>query len=360
MKRFIRFCIIKLAAGKWCPVAALAAWMLAAGMSVSSAQTITINFNALTGTPFSYTESGMTVTSLWPNPSDNPHLHAGFNSGDLTNDLHIHANCCSPPYGFSLGGTPFTVVSVLVLNVSSGYRGNFVSSASATQTITGNGTINFPATGWTGITSFIWNAFDGTADIDNLVIRIGSGCPAHAHGHVSTESPGHFGALSNPHVHHAQHGTHLPPNPTCPPHAFGHIAGAAADPGEGLYQKASAPEPDFVVAFNADWTTGPARRGAALQLFGPARGLFLDGQDRQAALDFTPPASGKPLYYTTSVPEVRVGGAPAKVLFSGLAPGLKGVWQINVLVPEETPAGAAAIEITFDGVKLTSVSVAVE
>lgn len=97
-----------------------------------------------------------------------------------------------------------------------------------------------------------------------------------------------------------------------------------------------------------------------MQLFGSAAGLFLDEQDRQLAEGFTPPLSGSPLYYTTSLPEVRIAGVAAKVLFSGLAPGLTGVWQINVLIPEDAPAGKAPVTISYEGEELKSVDIVVE
>ena len=202
-------------------------------------------------------------------------------------------------------------------------------------------------------------------------------CPAHAHGHVSTRSPGHFAPVASPHTHHAQHGTHLVAN-TCPPHAFGHKAsfGLMPDPGDGLLTaNAASAEPDFVAALNQDGTVNgdpsapgaavrAAKRGTVVQFFGSAAGLFLGDEDHRsvliAAYLFTPPASGSPLYYTTRLPEVRIGGIPAKVLFSGLAPGLKGVWQINILIPEGAPTGSVPVSITYDGDELKSVDVVVE
>ncbi|HMV46267.1 MAG TPA: hypothetical protein PKD31_00745, partial [Blastocatellia bacterium] len=38
---------------------------------------------------------------------------------------------------------------------------------------------------------------------------------------------------------------------------------------------------------------------------------------------------------------VTIGGIPVQVLFSGLAPGFVGLWQINVLLPENLPTNAA-------------------
>jgi uncharacterized protein (TIGR03437 family) len=46
-----------------------------------------------------------------------------------------------------------------------------------------------------------------------------------------------------------------------------------------------------------------------------------------------------PLSYTLAPPEVTIGGVPAKVSYSGLAPGFVGLYQINVQVPDGVPAG---------------------
>jgi len=184
-----------------------------------------------------------------------------------------------------------------------------------------------------------------------------AGCARHrVHGHIST-SPSHFPGVAN--VHHGQHG-HAAPASSCQvPHVPGHSAGLIPDPGEGLFTtNLTAAELDFVAAVNADGTDGPALRGTVVQLFGSAEGLYLDEQDQHPAIRFTAP--GSPLYRTTRLPEVRVDGLDAEVLFSGLAPGLKGVWQINIRVPEGTRAGKLPVLISYDGQELKSVDVVVE
>ena len=122
----------------------------------------------------------------------------------------------------------------------------------------------------------------------------------------------------------------------------------------------TAPPLDFAAALNQQGTPGPAARGTVIQLFGSAEGLYLDDQDQKPAREFTAPGSGSPLYYTTSLPEVRIGGVPAKVVFSGLAPGLTGAWQINVVVPDEVAVGTLPVAINYEGDQLRSVDVKIE
>jgi uncharacterized protein (TIGR03437 family) len=52
------------------------------------------------------------------------------------------------------------------------------------------------------------------------------------------------------------------------------------------------------------------------------------------------PAQSSPLSRTLSAPTVTIGGVPATVEFSGLAPGSVGVNQVNVQVPATAPTGA--------------------
>lgn len=134
----------------------------------------------------------------------------------------------------------------------------------------------------------------------------------------------------------------------------GHSAALMPEPegglfGGGLIEETAA---DFVHSLNPE--------GNVAQLFGSSRGLFLGDSDEQSAATFTPPGSGLPLYFTTILPQVRIGGQPVPVLFSGLAPGLTGVWQINILVPAQTPTGKLPVTIDYDGTELRSIDVLVK
>ena len=72
------------------------------------------------------------------------------------------------------------------------------------------------------------------------------------------------------------------------------------------------------------------------------------------------PALGDPLSHTRVVPAVTIGGIPATVSFSGLAPGFVGLYQVNVEVPANAPTGdAVPVVLTIGGVTANTVTVAV-
>jgi uncharacterized protein (TIGR03437 family) len=63
---------------------------------------------------------------------------------------------------------------------------------------------------------------------------------------------------------------------------------------------------------------------------------------------------------TTFTPVVTVGGVPAQVIFSGLAPGFVGEYQVDVLLGSGTPTGdSVPLVIEVNGVTSNQVSVAV-
>jgi uncharacterized protein (TIGR03437 family) len=72
-------------------------------------------------------------------------------------------------------------------------------------------------------------------------------------------------------------------------------------------------------------------------------------------------AGSSPLSLTTSVPTVTIGGVPAVVSFSGLAPGFVGLYQVNVQVPAGAPTGGAVpVALTIGGVTANTVTIAVQ
>jgi beta-glucosidase len=65
--------------------------------------------------------------------------------------------------------------------------------------------------------------------------------------------------------------------------------------------------------------------------------------------------------YTTANPVVTIGGMPAQVLFSGLAPGSVGEYQVNVLVPANAPTGdTVSLILSIGGVASNTVQIAVQ
>lgn len=76
----------------------------------------------------------------------------------------------------------------------------------------------------------------------------------------------------------------------------------------------------------------PAKAGEVLTLYATGAGVLKNApQDGQ-------PAPAAPGLATTPVnPTVTVGKVAATVMFSGLTPGLVGVWQINVQLPDALP-----------------------
>ena len=84
-----------------------------------------------------------------------------------------------------------------------------------------------------------------------------------------------------------------------------------------------------------DVPSRPARRGEAIEIFATGFGFLESSLLR----------SGDPPELSQERPEIApgilVGGVAAQLLFSGPAPGLVGVDQVNALIPEEAPSGDA-------------------
>ncbi len=77
------------------------------------------------------------------------------------------------------------------------------------------------------------------------------------------------------------------------------------------------------------------------------------------------PPSGSPpgdqLSETTTTPTVTIGGVKAQVLFSGLAPGSVGEYQVDALVPAGSSKGAAVpVVIAIGGATSNTVTIAVQ
>ncbi len=114
---------------------------------------------------------------------------------------------------------------------------------------------------------------------------------------------------------------------------------------------------------NALSTCGqPAKPGDTIQIY--ATGLGRATPDGEPAGDVLPSdqvAPGDVLYWTVMQPEVTIGGLPAQVVFSGLAPGFAGLDQINVVVPQGVEAGdEVELKITMPNGATTSALIAIQ
>jgi len=86
----------------------------------------------------------------------------------------------------------------------------------------------------------------------------------------------------------------------------------------------------------------PANPGDVLQVF--CTGLGKATPQGDPGLPSLPtgsiaPVSGDPVYSTVDMLSVTIGGIPAEVLFSGLAPGYAGIYQVDFRVPQGAPPG---------------------
>ena len=99
----------------------------------------------------------------------------------------------------------------------------------------------------------------------------------------------------------------------------------------------------------------PAGSGEFVAIFGTGLGPVTNMPATGAA------ASDDPLSETTTQPQVTIGGMPATVTFSGLAPGFVGLYQINVEILDGTPSGGAIeVGVTIGGVSSNVVTIAIE
>ena len=151
--------------------------------------------------------------------------------------------------------------------------------------------------------------------------------------------------------------------------AGGSVVIAAAAP--GLFT-ASQNGSGQAAAVNQDGTingpNNPAPAGSTILLYGTGQ-----GQVSPAVADGSA-APSSPLAQTVAVPTsngttclnnqpsmcVAVGGTGfGNVIYSGLAPGYVGLWQINVTIPAGTPAGNVPVRVIINGTPSNTVTVAV-
>jgi uncharacterized protein (TIGR03437 family) len=110
-----------------------------------------------------------------------------------------------------------------------------------------------------------------------------------------------------------------------------------------------------------------AKKGQFVTLYGSGTGTrIVSGANNASPIAFDGAFDGKaattsPLITTELKPVATIGGKAAEVAFSGLVPGLVGLWQINARVPADAPSGTSVpVIVRFgDGLSRT-VTIAVE
>lgn len=111
----------------------------------------------------------------------------------------------------------------------------------------------------------------------------------------------------------------------------------------GVFEAGTAAAAALDASFRLITAANPAKRGQAIQIYanglGPVSNQPATGE----------PASSTKLSQTTTTPVVMVGGQPAQVLFSGLAPGFPGLYQLNVIVPASATAGQQKLTVSIGG-----------
>ena len=98
----------------------------------------------------------------------------------------------------------------------------------------------------------------------------------------------------------------------------------------------------------------PVARGGYIEIYATGLGA-VDNEPRDGSL-----ASSDPLSRTIATPSVTIGGVPAEVTFSGLAPGQVGLYQVNARVPHDAPVGDfVPLVLSMEGAVSNTVTIAV-
>jgi len=98
----------------------------------------------------------------------------------------------------------------------------------------------------------------------------------------------------------------------------------------------------------------PAQDGETLETDGTGLGATVPTVAAGSAAPSSPPAR------TILTPQARIGGVPAMVTFSGLVPGLVGVYQVNAIVPSGLRAGLQPIGWQIGQAEFSSAIIAVK
>ena len=113
----------------------------------------------------------------------------------------------------------------------------------------------------------------------------------------------------------------------------------------GLFARAGTTQ---AVALNEDGSvnsaSNPAAKRSVVTVFGTGSGVV------DPPVPTGKPAPGLPLSLALGV-SATIGGADARLVFGGLTPGFVGLMQVNVEIPDGSPSGNVAVEVTVAGKK---------
>ena len=131
-------------------------------------------------------------------------------------------------------------------------------------------------------------------------------------------------------------------------------------------------DPTLAAALNQDYSinsaANPAAAGSVVQVFATGLGIFSRyDPNPPPGYPNLPPAgftTGIPddsyVLWTSSTPVVTIGGNPAPVLFSGLAPRFAGLWQVNIQLPAGVPPGEVPLRMSMSGQAANPVTIFVK
>jgi uncharacterized protein (TIGR03437 family) len=119
------------------------------------------------------------------------------------------------------------------------------------------------------------------------------------------------------------------------------------------------PEGSHAIAQNyPDWSLNspenPARPGQYITVYLTGQGLL----DNPVATGAVAPV--EPLSRAVAPAQAKIGGIAAEIQFLGLAPGLVGVSQMNLLIPEDVAAGEQPLEVSIGGVAANTSTLSVQ
>jgi len=107
----------------------------------------------------------------------------------------------------------------------------------------------------------------------------------------------------------------------------------------------------------------PAHPGDYLQIYATGLGKATPNGDLAGSVLPTgqiAPVSGSPLYATIVTPTVTVGGLPATVVFSGIAPGYAGLYQLDIQIPAGVaPGDDVTLAISLPGSATDTTTIAI-